>query len=70
MPTITLQKIGANIRRHRQAKQIKQEYLAIKVGLCKSAISRLENGLRDTSLKRLLKVAEILEIDPVKLFDE
>jgi transcriptional regulator with XRE-family HTH domain len=65
---ITLKIIGNNIRKHRQLKQIKQEYLAKKAGLSISEISRIENGERDASLKALLVIAEILEIHPGDLF--
>jgi transcriptional regulator with XRE-family HTH domain len=62
--------VGSNIRKHRLSKQIKQEYLAKKTELSKSEISRLENGLRDTTIKKLLKLAVALNIHPSELFEE
>ena len=54
---IYLKKIGANIRRARTAKNIKQETLGKKVQLSKSEISRIENGKRETKLAILKKIA-------------
>lgn len=65
---ITLKKIRANIRKHRLEKQLKQEYLGRQIGLCKSGISRLENGKRGTSINKLLILADVLEVHPQDLF--
>jgi transcriptional regulator with XRE-family HTH domain len=64
----TLKKLGKNIRNIRLAKEIKQEYLAKKVGLCKSGMSRLENGLRDTTIKKIIQISIVLEVDPSIFF--
>jgi transcriptional regulator with XRE-family HTH domain len=64
-----LKSIGGNIRRYRQSKGIKQEYLATRLGLTKSALSRIENGARDTTLKNILQIAVVLEINPQLFFD-
>jgi transcriptional regulator with XRE-family HTH domain len=64
---ITNKTIGNNIRKHRMSKQIKQEYLAKKTGLSVSEISRIENGQRDTSVNKLLRIASALKIQPADL---
>jgi transcriptional regulator with XRE-family HTH domain len=68
MEPIDLKTIGENIRKHRKARQIKQEWLAHKIGLNKSEISRLETGQRDTTIKILIEIATVLEIEPADLF--
>ncbi len=65
---LTLKKIGANIREQRLQKNICQEYLGKKIGLSKSGMSRLENGQRDTTLKKFLMLADQLQIHPNELF--
>jgi len=63
-----LKKIGANIKRIRIEKGIKQEYVATKLGVTKSAISRIENGDRDTTLKNVLQIADVLDEAAVEFF--
>jgi len=65
---INFERMGENIRKQREAKGIKQEWLAMKVNLDKSEISRIENGKRNTSVKMLLLIATVLEMDPSQLF--
>jgi transcriptional regulator with XRE-family HTH domain len=64
---IRFESVGENIRRHRKAKRIKQEWLGKKVHLNKSEISRIEGGKRNISVKILLQIAVVLEIDPSQL---
>jgi transcriptional regulator with XRE-family HTH domain len=59
----------AKIKRARLTKQIKQETLGNELGWTKSQISRFENGERNITLKKLLKMMEILEIDPSNIFE-
>jgi DNA-binding Xre family transcriptional regulator len=66
---ITLKIIGHNIKKIRLANRIKQEWLARKVRLSVSEISRLENGKRDTSVKKLLAIAEAMHCHPAELFN-
>lgn len=64
-----LNKIGNNIKRIREAKNIKQEFLATRTGICKSYLSRIENGNRDLSVSKLIKIAETLEVPISSLFE-
>lgn len=57
-------KVGARIKKIRKEKNIKQEWLALKVGLGKSEISRLENGKRAISLPILFGIASTLNTSP------
>jgi transcriptional regulator with XRE-family HTH domain len=67
---IYLKKIGANIRKARTAKNIKQETLGKQVELSKSEISRIENGKRETKLAMLKKIAIEIGVTASSLLDE
>ena len=67
---IYLKKIGANIRRERTSKLIKQEYLGKKVGLNKSEISRIENGKRETKITMIRKIAIEIGVTASSLLEE
>jgi HTH-type transcriptional regulator/antitoxin HipB len=69
MNKIYLQRIGANIKRYRLEKNLKQEYIGRKVGLDKSEVSRIENGQINIGVITLFKIAEAIEINVTLLFD-
>lgn len=69
-PVITLKTIGRNIRKQRQSRQIKQESLAREIRMSVSEISRIENGQRDTTIKKLLDIADVLKMHPTEFFKE
>jgi transcriptional regulator with XRE-family HTH domain len=60
--------VGRNIRAWRELKGLKQEYLATKVGICKSTLSYIENGVSDVGITRLAEIAAELEIQILQLF--
>lgn len=55
-------KIGAQIRKERRSRFIKQATLGKKVNLSASEISRIENGKRETSLATLMAIADCIGI--------
>lgn len=63
---IIFRQIGAKIAYYRTLRGITQEKLAIRMGIHKSVISRIERGNyhKDLSLGTLLDVADKLRIDP------
>lgn len=67
---IYLKKIGANIRKARIEKNIKQEGLAKKVHLSKSEISRIENGKREAKLVILNKIAAEIGVTASSLLED
>ncbi len=69
MEKIYLRRIGANIRKYRLAKNLKQEYVGKKVALDKSEISRIENGKINIGIITLFKIAEVLEVTVSILFE-
>lgn len=58
------------VRFERLKKRLKQEDVAIKLGMSQNYYSKMENGERDFSLKNLMKLMDIFEIDPVDFFKE
>ncbi len=56
------QQFGRNLRLARRAKQMRQEDLASKVYLNRTAISRMETGNRYPRLDRVLEFAEALDV--------
>jgi transcriptional regulator with XRE-family HTH domain len=67
---IYLRKIGANIRKGRIAKIMKQEHLGKEVDLSKSEISRIENGKRGPGLAMIWKIAIAIGVPASSLLDE
>lgn len=65
-----MKKIGERIRILRQAKQFTQENLADELGMSKSAYSKIERGDTDANISRLLRIAEILEVNIIDFFED
>ena len=60
--------IGQNIRKWRELKGIKQDFLAFKLGITKGALSNIENNKTDITLHRIENIATCLGLDTMKLF--
>ncbi len=56
-----LKKLGKNIAYYRQLKGWSQELLAEKVDLSREYITRVENGQKNISLKKLFAIADVLD---------
>jgi transcriptional regulator with XRE-family HTH domain len=56
-------RIGSNIRKWRNMKEMKQKDLAAALRLSEAAVSNMENDLTDFSLSQLEDIALILEIE-------
>lgn len=67
MTNSALIKIYKNIKKLRLEKGYSQAKFAELTGLSEDYISLIENGKRTPSLKRLIIIADILEIDAYKL---
>ena len=67
MTNSSIKIIGKNIRKYRKAKNFSQEKLSELVDVTTDYISLIELGKRTPSLKRLYKIAEILDIEAYKL---
>ena len=62
-----LELLGKNIAFYRQQKKLSQEKLAEIVDLSREYITRVENGQKSISLKKLFAIADALEVDFCKL---
>ena len=54
--------LGKNIRKYREAKKFSQEFLAEKTNLSREYITRIENGQKFISLRKLFLLADVLEV--------
>lgn len=55
--------LGQNIRKYRKAKGLKQAQLALALDCTYEFISKIENGQRYISLRKLFELADILKVD-------
>jgi transcriptional regulator with XRE-family HTH domain len=60
-------KFGARVRARRQELGKSQEQLAEDSDLHWSYLGQVERGRRNVSLHNILKIAEVLEVDPAEL---
>lgn len=65
-------KIGQNIRKIRELRNLTQEHLAEKLGMSQNGYSKLERDETEMTLSKLMKLAEVLETNFLDLigFDE
>jgi transcriptional regulator with XRE-family HTH domain len=63
-------KIGANIRKWRDLRGLKQQELADKVSYSVSTISNIENDVLPPTLHQMEDIANALEINILQLFSE
>ncbi|UIM99696.1 helix-turn-helix domain-containing protein [Yersinia ruckeri] len=61
---------GRKIRELRSARSISQEELAWACELDRTYISGIERGVRNPSLKNIIKIANALNIKPSTLFED
>lgn len=59
--------IVKRIRKIRESKHYSQEFMARRLGISQEAYSRMELSETTPSIKRLLSIAQILEIAPDEL---
>ena len=62
-------KIGVNIKKIREAKNLSQKEVALAVGMDQSQYSKIENGKTDPSTSTLLKIAKAMKIKAADLFE-
>ena len=61
--------IVANIRKIRELRNYTQDYLAVKLKISQNAYSKIELGYSSITLRRLIEIAQILEMDLTDLVD-
>ena len=67
MANSTIDLIRLNIKKYRNQKGLSQEKLSEIAGISRDYLSEIERGKRTPSLKRLLMIADVLEIEAYKL---
>jgi transcriptional regulator with XRE-family HTH domain len=67
-----LTKIGSSIRKIREIKGLKQESVAMKLGLTTNGYGKIERGESQINLERLNQIAEVFDVNPSDIlnFDE
>jgi transcriptional regulator with XRE-family HTH domain len=63
-------KIGHQIRRIRQSKDLSQENIASELEITKGAFSKIERGATNVPITRLLQIAAVLEVDITEFFKD
>jgi transcriptional regulator with XRE-family HTH domain len=66
-PDPFLKKLGARIRKQREAHGLSQEAFADACGLDRSYMSGIERGVRNISVLRLVAIAKTLKVGPGSL---
>jgi transcriptional regulator with XRE-family HTH domain len=62
------QSVTDKIRKLRETKRLSQQNVADELGLSSSYYARIERGKYDPKLSKLIKLAEILEVDVAEFF--
>jgi transcriptional regulator with XRE-family HTH domain len=62
-------RVGANLRRAREAEGISQEELADRSGLHRTYVSGVERGVRNPTVAVLEKIAKALKVKTSSLLD-
>ena len=62
-----LAKLGLNVRKRREARELTQEKLAERAGLDATYISGIERGLRNPGIKNVAKLAKALGFTTAEL---
>lgn len=61
--------LGIHIRQLREKKNMSQQDLANDCNIPKSQIARIELAKINTTVRTLIKISNVLEVDPKELFD-
>jgi len=62
--------IGTRIRKLRESKDYTQDNMAAELDITAGAYAKIERGEKDPSATRLLRIAEILEVDIITFFQD
>ena len=62
--------IGQLIRKERQKNKISQEHLALRCGIDRSYMGRIERGEVNLTVEKLFEIAQVLKISPKDLLPD
>lgn len=63
-------KIGANVRKWRNLKSIKQKQLAMALNLSEAAVSNIENDITNINLRQLEDIANAIDVPVQQLLND
>jgi transcriptional regulator with XRE-family HTH domain len=65
-----IQRFGAQLQRVRTSRDLTQEQLAVKAGLSRIYVAKLELGQHDPALSTLVRLAKVLRVSVTELLGE
>ena len=65
-----IQRFGAQLQRLRTGRDLTQEQLAVKAGLSRIYVAKLELGQHDPALSTLVRLAKVLRVSVTELLGE
>lgn len=65
----TMTNIGENIKKIRELKNLTQESMAILLGVSQKTYSNIENAGNNITYEKILRIAEILEVNITKVLE-
>jgi transcriptional regulator with XRE-family HTH domain len=65
-----IQRFGAHLQRVRTSRDLTQEQLAVKAGLSRIYVAKLELGQHDPALSTLVRLAKVLRVSVTELLGE
>lgn len=68
--SVNQKNIGQKIRRIRQSMDLSQENVAEDLGMTKGAFSKIERGLTNIPVARLIEIAAVLKVDVGDFFEK
>ena len=63
-------RIGANVRKWRNLKSIKQKQLAMSLNLSEAAVSNIENDITNINMRQLEDIAKAIDVSVVQLLND
>jgi transcriptional regulator with XRE-family HTH domain len=63
-------RVGLNVRRFREERELSQEGLAFECGLHRTYVSGIERGIRNPTVTSLQRIAKALKVTPASLLEE
>ncbi len=62
-------RFGKNLQKYRRQKKLSQEELSLELDLDGSYVGKVENAKLNITIDKIIKIANYLEIDVIKLFE-
>ncbi len=66
---LLLKSVGANIKKLRKQKNMEVKEFASKLKITPQAVGKIENGVVDLNLSRIVEIANLLEVSLIEILD-